>query len=1799
MPRLRSRGSRPARPGGSGDDDGGGSDEAERESASGRRLCTRASASSAGPGPEPASAKRDKRRRRQRRAREAVAAASAAATTAAEEEVPPRRKRGRRPGTKEAPPEQPRGRGPCRGRSQSRSRSRGRRGAAASLPTGPRRAGSEASGEQSLSAGAGGGERKERKRRRRSGSGSRSLGGRGLPSRASEQQPPPPGAPAAASPEPQLESKEKAKKKIKEGSSGKDELQPATDLNFPGDCSMKESLISSESFQTMEPNGIKSMTLMQTLGKEDLVPCNKRKIRLTKPKGLENPSPKVTENKDAQNTLAEFQDGLCRENSNYSHNSLSPTVETSTVIKSDYNCQPFLKDSSDGRNSAYKSEHGHVAEMATKLKRENVEKSDMNGSPHLLQSEENIVGVKKVLEGNKEGLHQNRNNGTFSCLQNTKNKHSKEVKKGVGRKPRKRMRLSEKMDETVTEISFPNIDNKSDELLLQAKQMFTESKETLEFKTNSIALRKGSSIMDNSRSPQEVTEEKNHKKMSSKHHANDIVEKTFEPCSRKERTKTVAEPFDHKSTKRDEHLKLAKSPVVKVSHDIFGIPIYHYVEKEASEETEEFKLSCRRIVPMTGKRIWPCYSCARTSVWSHKKDTLVESNAFPSGSQENLCQDNSDRLLLSNEHLADNSKLMLQNFVIETKKVPSSKEKVDIKAEFLSSITTGTSPSMDIEEHIINSNKKGKSEDLSRIESEVISNGSENNHFTNMTLHLAVNPRKDKGISTKLNLSTSQDNQDINNNGGKIMRRKAALAQQTLAVPNLVKMLNTGRLTNFKIPLLKNKTEPKKELNVKSEKEAYSPLELLDNLSTTEIRQNRMKEIDCTVNPNQQSLGIPADVTLMQANPDEICSRNSSTVSQSSLKQAKTNPLDQLSEVGTEAISPICEKNDFSSDSRYTKKSPTCSPSTEPHLFDSFISSGEVGGEASRKSFAEIKVDFPDILQAYEDDVLVIDVIQDDPDLFGVEGEPLFTSDDALKNQEPTGAEDYQEIDSKPMKLPEKREPSNDSREFPAQDHGSLTSDISSNASLITANEIKHDSPVLSDSLGRITNETSEDEKPAELNEHKKGLDVDEKCKFSSSVAIKEEKENIYEVEKSKDSKYAEILTGERQIASLCPTTPCLPIPSLNIKAHQDGTILKPWMNDFRFSGKYPLLMLQNPENCEIFKREKNAGMFQKSLGLMMLPHGYCRYHFNTLHGCDRSLCKFTHVLEQAHEKVCMEILKKYINIGEVCLLQRAVNLFMEYYRKFPPGVHFESQVLNDLLISLLKHCLLKEVFQVVNISIMVKMLPALKVLIKVFEHVASMNLRNAVPTLIEIFCKLVEAGMILDSEHFNYLIKLLYQVQASKQEINAVLEMKSRLRVRQFKKNWLSDLNSAITEIEHCKEKGDWTSLGNFYINVKIGCEKFADLERFSAYIANALTKDYKEERQGIPFCEFADTVSKDPQNSEIDKTLLGRIGISVIYFYHKLLQWSKGKKVLDKLHELKIHFTSLKGLAGPEKLASRCQIVNVAAEIFLKSGSIDGAIWVLRESEWIINTPLWPCDRMDVLNRHNLLCTIAYEILAKNLYRQTFEVLQNLPGFQNSQETVEVSQYNLLFNKLLDACIESNSLGVSSSVAEFMFSKNIPIDFSFLRRLITALGRSCLWPKARAHYKSALSLGCYPPLEGNLYRKLLLIPSYLSEIEMLLAIEIFLVSNASSIQSPGASSQTLQIVLKRCEDDKVQTTDDYRTAVERLVQAARISDPKLFIKHMTVNITMEQVYSLEHCSALKWLKENMKWAGKVWLFQ
>ncbi|XP_031200430.1 protein TOPAZ1 isoform X2 [Mastomys coucha] len=1561
-----------------------------------------------------------------------------------------------------------------------------------------------------------------------------------------------------------------------------DDPQPGTDLV------RKTSITSLESLQTVECSEFQNTAFLQSLAKEELGEGIKRRIRIKKCKSLENPPLNITKSEATQNIKVEFQDKLFKNTPKCSCNSLSPGIEKNCSFEShDYS---FLH--SEGCNNENNFEDGphgvclHTAENSLKLKKENLrnlaEKDDTKTTTKLLKTEKSVIASKLLLE--ESHLCQNNNNSLSSCLQSEKNKYSVEENNTV-RKHRKKMK-SEK-EEKIIDLTLSNVFNSS-ELVLQENQMGMEGKETetLESKKNFLkALRKvNHNILppvDHLCLPETVG------KTSSRHHINAVLQKTLEP-SLKEDIKNASESLGCKSMEPEEYFKSMISSTVKSPSDS------HHMGKRSPRgdlrsETEESKVSCRRIIPMTGKRVWPFYSCARISAQCWKKTSLSDLNYSLPGSLENVRQHDSIIHQMNQTHLSDSK--LLQPSLIERTTESSRKEMYDSDLSCLSSVSSEEPTLMESIPH----DKKTKVEEPSRNGAEVVSNATEDTQLSNITQSLTGN-KKRKGNLSKLNLTVaSQESQEANNCANKTVHRKACITKQTLVAPDLVKILNTGRLTNFKIPLLKNKTGKRGEVSARSsEREAYSPLELLDSLSGVEAKQNRNKENICTTS-GAQSFNTHS-VAPGQTSSHSFYNKNSCTSPSFTKKGYDNKACNHISEPGNiisnkESISIKIENNAFSCELGYIEQSSFCSRKQE-----AFVPiSSEISGRKMTKSISELKLGFPDILKAYEDDVLLIDVIQDDPELFGIssEGDLSFASEVPKISQEPRVSEEHPSADFKHIHLPGKKEPGGLSKEVALLDPGLLKLEIC--PSMSAAKEPPHDPKVAPISL-EATEETVVSENLEDLREQVRASDSDTKCISSDKATVTEEKESTREVCKSKDSRNVEAVATECPLTTLGPNPLCSSAVPVNLSSHQD-VVPMPWINDFRFLGRHSALQLQNPEICETFKREKNMGVFQKPLGLA-IPHRYCKLHFNTLRGCERAQCKFVHVPEQGDEKICMDVFKKYISVNEQRLLHRAAYIFLEYYRKFPPGIHFSLQVLNDLLISLLKHCLLKEVFQVVQLSIMAKMLPALKILLKIFEYVATMKLRNAVPALIEIFCKFIEAGMVPDPEHLNYIVKLLHQAQASQQEISAVLEAKSRLRGRQLKPNWKCDLDSALSEVETCKEKGDWTKLGSLYITIKMSCEEFADFQRFCACVAETLTEDYKEERPGVPFCEFAETVSKDPQYSEVDKTLLGRIGISAVYFYHRLLLWPKGRKVLDILYELKINFTSLKGLTGPEKVAPRCQIVNVAAEIFIKSGSLDGAIWVLRESEWIINTPLWPCDRMDVLNRHNLLCTIAHEILGKNLYKQTFEVLRNLPSFQNSQETMGVSQSSLLFNELLDACIESNSLGISSSVAEFMVAKSIPIDFSFLRRLITSLGRSCLWLKARAHYKSALSLGCYPPLEGNLYRKLLLVPSYLSEIEMLLAIEIFLVSNASSIQSLGAPTQVLQIVLKRCEESKSRSKDDYQAAVERLIMAARISDPKLFIKHMTVNINKEQVYSLEHCSALKWLKENMKWAGKVWLF-
>ncbi|NXQ73962.1 TOPZ1 protein, partial [Quiscalus mexicanus] len=1206
------------------------------------------------------------------------------------------------------------------------------------------------------------------------------------------------------------------------------------------------------------------------------------------------------------------------------------------------------------------------------------------------------------------------------------------------------------------------------------------------------------------------------------------------------------------------------------------------------------QFTCQRTIPMTGKKVWPVESCARTSEWFLKSHRFIsEGKRLLRASFEDSSDKSSVKAVERSAETESVRQLDLHTSLAEITKEITHK-KIDPNIDCQASHETMESSSVDIYETLTVNNENGESP--VNTDKSAVAFNRDDVQEVKATLNFATKQKdEDEGDITERNVSvTVQDVQSgtpASNTSSINFSPKGSVMNQTFSNLNLIKPLTSGNLTKFKIPLCRNKPKSKKRESVHSfESKTCSPLELLE--STSPGRQKTGEET-FLVKSEQGPLPVMSDAASpasIQKKADEVDSKDF----QHNGSVKLSDEMSALPESFSTYPHPLLDGQpepsvpDFYG-SEYVLKSsfPDHSWNAVDHLVGLEIN----GDRKSRGNFSQ-KVNsqnLPDVLEAYNQDVLVIDVIQDDPDLFGTSNEEELAP--ARCENCPVKASSANCIkDTKVYIKPES--PVASEKKYSVESsfryaYHSFFITIFPTEDVKTHNSSRGSSP-----SGDVSEDFLEDRQQSKLDELLTSVDRDEKFKLVDGVPDVEE-ENKSEAGKS-DCKYkanCELLSG-------------LPLNDQKVNLFSGTTEMKSWTNGYKSLGRSTSLPLKNCGDFEPWKTEKNA--IQQILDALNLPRKYCRYYFMTSRGCERTKCWFCHVPGQGDEKICMAILRTYISIKESGLLKRAVQIFVQYYKEVTPGVDFASEVLNDLLVSLLNNCLLQEVFQILNVIVQIKTLVAVEVLLKVFEHVASLNIRNAVPSLISTFCKLIDAGMFLELEHFDYIIKLLGQLQVSSWEMSTVLNIKSsilffsygRIKERYFEKTWIFDFNLAVAEIQHCKEKRDWTKLGALYLNARTGCEHFEDLQKLFISIAEILTKDSETDRPGVPFCDFADIVMKNSQHNKADRLFIGRTGISVMYSYHKVLQWIKGRKVLDKLHELQIDFTLLKGLVGAGRSASRCQIVNKAAEIFLYSGHLDGATRVFRESEWITDAPLWPCDKTDILNRHNLLCAIVHKYLRKNLYRPAFEVLQNLPGLQKHSDIIDASQYSSLFNKLINACFENKNLGVSSSAVDFMLSKRIAIDFVLLRGLITALGRSSLWSKARTYYKNALSLGCYPELQGNLYHKLLKIPSYLSEVEMLLAIEIFLVSNASDIQSSRTTSQTLQIILKRSEDT-VQNNGAYHKAVERLIQAAHLSDPKLFLKHLTVNVNMEEVYRLEHSSALKWLQENMKWAEKVWLFQ
>ncbi|NWX35937.1 TOPZ1 protein, partial [Notiomystis cincta] len=1217
------------------------------------------------------------------------------------------------------------------------------------------------------------------------------------------------------------------------------------------------------------------------------------------------------------------------------------------------------------------------------------------------------------------------------------------------------------------------------------------------------------------------------------------------------------------------------------------------------------QFTCQRTIPMTGKKVWPVESCARTSEWCLKNHRSISEGkrllkaAFEDSSEKSNVKAVGHSAVTGNLRQLDSHASLAEI----TKEITH--KKIDPYIDCQTSLETPESSSVNIYETLTMNHENGESP-VSTDRSAVAFNHDDVQEVKATWNFTAKQKDENEGDITERNLpvTTVQSGTSASNTNSINFSPEVSVVNQTFSDLNLIKPLPSGSLTKFKIPLCRNKPESKQLESLHSfERQTCSPLELLE--STSVPGKKKTGEETSLVKFEQHTLPVMSDATSpasIQKKADEMDSKDFQHNGSVNL----SGEMSVLPENFSANPHLLCDGQLELSVPDFCGTECVLKSSFADHSWNAVhhLVGLEINGDRkSTGNFLQHKSqNLPDILEAYNQDVLVIDVIQDDPDLFGTSNEqelaPAHCESCPVEASSANCIKDTKEYIKPESPMTSEKTYSEESS-FRYAYHSFFIK------ILLTEDVKTHNSSRGSSPLGDVSEDFLKDRQQSKLDELLKNLDVDEK-RFSSFIhliplfrrAVRKRNTCLIWLKKLiLTNLWFLILNSDFKYKMSCELLSGLPLNDRKVNLLSEATEMKSWTNGISmFAFKKYYLAFSACCNFILFQASHSV---QQILDALNLPRKYCRYYFMTSRGCERTKCWFCHVPGQGDEKICMAVLRTYISIKESSLLKRAVQIFVQYYKEATPGVDFASEVLNDLLVSLLNNCLLQEVFQILNVVVQIKTLPAVDVLLKVFEHVASLNIKNAVPTLISAFCKLIDAGMFLELEHFDYIIKLLHQLQVSSWEMSTVLSIKSRFKERYFEKTWIFDFNLAVAEIQHCKEKRDWTKLGALYLNARTGCEHFDDLQKLFLSVAEILTKDSETDRPGVPFCDFADAVMKNSHHNKADRLFIGRTGISVMYSYHKVLQWIKGRKVLDKLHELQIDFTLLKGLVGAGRSASRCQIVNKAAEIFLHSGNLDGAIRILRESEWITDAPLWPCDKMDILNRHNLLCAIVHKYLRKSFYRQAFEVLQNLPGLQNHSDIIDASQYGCLFNKLINACFENKNLGVSSSAVDFMLSKKIPIDFVLLRRLITALGRSSLWSKARTFYKNALSLGCYPELQGNLCHKLLKIPSYLSEVEMLLTIEIFLVSNASDIQTPRTTSQTLQIILKRSEDQTVHNNSAYHEAVERLIQAARVSDPKLFLKHMTMNVNMEEVYSLEHSSALKWLQENMKWAEKVWLFQ
>ncbi|CAK6961000.1 uncharacterized protein topaz1 isoform X1 [Scomber scombrus] len=583
----------------------------------------------------------------------------------------------------------------------------------------------------------------------------------------------------------------------------------------------------------------------------------------------------------------------------------------------------------------------------------------------------------------------------------------------------------------------------------------------------------------------------------------------------------------------------------------------------------------------------------------------------------------------------------------------------------------------------------------------------------------------------------------------------------------------------------------------------------------------------------------------------------------------------------------------------------------------------------------------------------------------------------------------------------------------------------------------------------------------------------------------------------------------------------------------------------------------------------------------------YCRHYFSESLSCRFKVCRFHHVPVKGDEKFCVETVTQFSK--NVMCLQKAGAVFTGYYQNNPPGAHFSMPVLLSLLWALLKAGMVSDVFSVLSVSFAHKIVPTHEFLLALFNHVREKGLTGYVPELMRLTFKMASTGLVLSLDCFDCVKNTpeFQQALHPNSPVSASGNHKLSVSTNQPYPEYLK-LAHSIVEIELCTKQEDWRRMGEVFKFICQSCQLPNQMENISGRIAISLLSESKD-KLSLPFAAFAETVCQGKGEDSLIKSYLGRIGVSLMLRYHKTHQWAKGRKVVTVLSISKVDYSALKGLFGNEDRASRCYLVTVATELFLLSGSVEGALNTLRENKWFLSSSSWPCEPADLESRSRVLMRLA----EKTCHRDTLEVLRNLPGIKEPDDNIDISRYSPLFNAQLQVCVDRQVLPVASDTVDFMLLKNLAVDQAVLQILLHKLGKQNLWLRAREVFRHSLSVGYYAAVSAPSGFMRLIVPCRLGEVELALAFEMFITVNATAILHPPENTTScLNITLKRTQSSE----SEYLSAGSRLLSAASIPQPKVIVHYTAVNSSQEQVFMLDIPSAQRWLRHNHLWANEVW---